>query len=223
MTTPDPAGAVAHGGSMGPVSRPVRPAPGLSLDLVVATALRLARAEGLEGVAVRRVAAELGVTPMALYRHVASREELLLHLLDVVADGVEVPGPGTPRERITAGMLAVHHAFRVDPWVVQVLASEGLASPRILPLVEVLFDALRTTGLDHEQARQAYGLLFHYTYGEALVSHGVPMEAQGRRILAEADARRFPALAAVLAGSPAVAPDAYAANLGRLLDGVLPG
>lgn len=61
---------------------------------------------------VRRVAADLGVTPMALYRHVPSREQLLLHLLDLVADGVEVPGPGPPRDQITAAMLAVHRAFR---------------------------------------------------------------------------------------------------------------
>lgn len=185
------------------------------------TALRLARAEGLEGVTIRRVAAELGVTPMALYRHVASREQLLLHLLDVVADGVEVPGPGAPREQITAAMLSLHRAFRADPWVVQVLASEGLASPRILPLVEVLFAALLAEGLDDEQARQAYGVLLHYTYGEALVAHGVPVEARRRRMLADVDVDRYPAVAAVLAQRPAVAPDAYAANLERLLDGVL--
>src|SRR5271163_3555950 len=52
------------------------PRPGLSADAIVDAAIRLADAEGLEGVSMARVAAELGFTTMSLYRHVASKEEL---------------------------------------------------------------------------------------------------------------------------------------------------
>lgn len=112
----------------------------LSLDAIVATATELARAEGLSKVSMRRVADGLGVSPMALYRHVEDREDLLLRMLDVVADGIgSPPAEGPPRARLAAITVAVHQAFRCDPWVVQVLVAEGLASPGILPVIDAAF------------------------------------------------------------------------------------
>ena len=50
--------------------------PGLSREAVVARALEIGTAEGLEAVSLRRLAQELGVTPMALYRHVRDKQDL---------------------------------------------------------------------------------------------------------------------------------------------------
>src|ERR1700723_1592975 len=65
------------------------PRPGLSADAIVDAAIRLADAEGLEGVSMARVAAELGFTPMSLYRYVASKEELLQLMWNGSARGAE--------------------------------------------------------------------------------------------------------------------------------------
>src|SRR6202020_324762 len=65
------------------------PRPGLSADMIVDAALRVADAEGLEAVSMARVAAELGFTTMSLYRHVASKEELLQLMWNGSALGAE--------------------------------------------------------------------------------------------------------------------------------------
>ena len=58
------------------------PKPALSLARIVAAAVQVADAEGLDAVSMGRVAAELGAAPMSLYRHVAGKEELLTLMVD---------------------------------------------------------------------------------------------------------------------------------------------
>ena len=63
--------------------------PGLSREVVVARALEIGTAEGLEAVSLRRLAQELGVTPMALYRHVRDKQDLVNAMTEVVLDGID--------------------------------------------------------------------------------------------------------------------------------------
>ena len=65
------------------------PRAGLSADAIVAAAIRIADAEGLEAVSMARVANELGFTTMSLYRHVASKDELLQLMWNASALGAE--------------------------------------------------------------------------------------------------------------------------------------
>src|SRR5258708_31696846 len=65
------------------------PKPGLSVDAIVAAAIRIADAEGLEAVSMAHVADQLGFTTMSLYRHVASKEELLQLMWNASAQGAE--------------------------------------------------------------------------------------------------------------------------------------
>ena len=62
---------------------------GLSRDVVVARALEIGTAEGLEAVTLRRVAQELGVTPMALYRHVRDKQDLINAMTEQVLEGID--------------------------------------------------------------------------------------------------------------------------------------
>jgi AcrR family transcriptional regulator len=64
---------------------------GLRRDRIVQRALELADEEGLDAVSFRRLAADFGVTPMALYRHVADRDDLLSAMTDLVLAEIEVP------------------------------------------------------------------------------------------------------------------------------------
>jgi AcrR family transcriptional regulator len=72
---------------------PATARPQLGRDVIVAAALRLLDADGLDGVSMRRVADELGTGPASLYAHVANKEELLDLLLDAVIAEIEVPEP----------------------------------------------------------------------------------------------------------------------------------
>ncbi|QXJ20641.1 TetR/AcrR family transcriptional regulator [Actinomadura graeca] len=80
-----------------PGHRPRKAAPArqpLSRDLIVATAVRVLDAEGLEAVSMRRVAQELGTGPASLYAHVSGKEELRELMLDHVAGEVRLPEAG---------------------------------------------------------------------------------------------------------------------------------
>jgi len=63
--------------------------PGLTRDAVVARALQIGTAEGLEAVSLRRLAQELGVTPMALYRHVRDKQDLINAMTEAVLEGID--------------------------------------------------------------------------------------------------------------------------------------
>jgi TetR/AcrR family tetracycline transcriptional repressor len=69
--------------------RSARERPGLTRAAVVARAVEIGNAEGLEAVSLRRLAQELGVTPMALYRHVHDKQDLINAMTDVVFDGID--------------------------------------------------------------------------------------------------------------------------------------
>jgi AcrR family transcriptional regulator len=202
----------------------LRRGPGL-LDRpsIVAVALGVARTEGLDALTMRRIADELGRSPMSLYRHVADRQALVLAMLDEVAAQIVLPAPvNDPRADITAVLHAAHAAMREDAWVVTALVRDGLASPLILPVVERLFAALARAGLLGERALSAHQLIWEFAYGELLVSHHDRPDAWNRRMMRESDPVAYPALHAAMRAAPATPPaDRFAAHLQILLDGLL--
>lgn len=94
---------------------PAAKAP-LTRDAIVAAALEILDAEGLEGISMRRVAERLGTGPASLYQHVANKDDLLEQLLDHVIGEIELPAPD-PRDwqtpikqllRATRATLSAH-------------------------------------------------------------------------------------------------------------------
>jgi TetR/AcrR family tetracycline transcriptional repressor len=97
----------------------------LTRSTVAERALRLADAEGLEAVTIRRLAQELGVTPMALYWHFKNKDELLAGMADRVWSLVDsTPDPALPwLEQLRALMRSLVDVLRAHPAVTPVLIS----------------------------------------------------------------------------------------------------
>ena len=74
----------------------------LSRDRVLRAAVALADKAGIESLSMRKLAQELGVVPMALYKHVANKDELLDGMVDVVVGEIDPPVP-TPTGRVRSG------------------------------------------------------------------------------------------------------------------------
>jgi DNA-binding transcriptional regulator YhcF (GntR family) len=72
--------------------RVAKPAPGR--EQVVRAAIAIADAEGLDALSMRRLAAEFGIGPMSLYRHVSNKDDLVAHMADTVFGDAELPDPG---------------------------------------------------------------------------------------------------------------------------------
>ncbi|MFE0465137.1 GntR family transcriptional regulator [Kitasatospora sp. NPDC058965] len=105
---------------------------GLSRDRIVQAAVTVADAEGLGPVSMRRVATELGVAPMALYRHVASKEELVDLMADRMLAGVPLPPAELVgwRTRLAAIARVQWGLYRRHPWLAQTIS---LTRPAPLP------------------------------------------------------------------------------------------
>ena len=113
--------------------RPNRgPKPGLTLERIVASAIAVADAEGLDAVSMRRVAAKLGVGTMSLYRYVPGKNELLDLMLDRVSD------PGDAAQRLRGrdwrGVLETYahgtwDLYTSHPWLLQVNWSRPALGP----------------------------------------------------------------------------------------------
>jgi AcrR family transcriptional regulator len=127
--------------------------PALSRNVVADRALVLADSEGLEAVTIRRLASELGVTPMALYWHFRTKEDLLAGLADRVLDEVVVPEPtGDWAADMRAALGALVSAMRPHPQVAPLVGQQILHHPNGLALTDRALQLLSDAGFAPEPA-----------------------------------------------------------------------
>jgi len=205
---------------------PGRP-PRLSRDAVVTAAESIVARDGIDALTMRRVARELRSSPMALYRHVRDKDELLVLLLDRLVDQLPRPAlPEDPRARLVALWRLLHDGLDRHPWVVEVLVKGHLIARSVLWVMEEILAAFVAAGLTHRQAVAAYRATWQFTVGVLTVRHGLARTAASGRprlqvsVLTSADPRELPTLAAVASLWAAVGED-YEDGLTALLDGLL--
>ena len=128
----------------------------LSKKAVVDRALALADANGLDGLTIRRLAEDLGVTPMALYWHFRSKEELLNGLADQVwAEMNAKVDAAQPWSRQLQGLLeSLVRVLRAHPCASQLLLETEKQSEGFLQATEVTLEVLRGAGFDPRHASE---------------------------------------------------------------------
>ena len=139
---------------------------GLTLEVVLAEALALVDAEGMDALTVRALATRLGTGSSTLYRHVASREELLVLLVDAVLGEVRLPHPELPgRVRVEQLSGELRRVLRSHPHVVPALGGSPILGPNAMRASACGLDNLLAAGHSPEQARTAYLALLDYVLG----------------------------------------------------------
>ena len=128
----------------------------LSKKAVVDRALALADANGLDGLTIRRLAEDLGVTPMALYWHFRSKEELLAGLADQVWAEMNMKvDAAQPWSRQLQGLLeSLIGVLRAHPCASQLLLETEKQSEAFLQATEVTLEVLRSAGFDPRHASE---------------------------------------------------------------------
>jgi AcrR family transcriptional regulator len=119
------------------------PKPGLTIAGIVASAIAIADAEGIEAVSMRRVAEALGVGTMSLYRYVPGKRELLALMREAVLGTVAADGraAGAWRERLERMAREAWEMHRRHPWMLELRGGERrLPGPNEVARFE---DALR--------------------------------------------------------------------------------
>jgi AcrR family transcriptional regulator len=142
----------------------VTPAERLSKATVAERALRLADEEGLDAITIRRLAKELGVTPMALYWHFKNKDELLLGVVDHVLSGVRADrSAGDPwQKQLRAIVETVIGVMRAHPSLPDLMHStDKTQTPSFNRATNDTLALLADAGFDVEEAYWIASYLLH--------------------------------------------------------------
>ncbi|MFE1595545.1 TetR/AcrR family transcriptional regulator [Nocardia sp. NPDC058705] len=152
------------------------PGKALSAKLIAETAVKVADVEGLDAITMRRLATELGVTPMAAYRHVSNKDEVLELMVDLVYGEIDPPDGTDWRETLWAIAQAVRTLILRHPWLTRLSAPQMLyeLTPHRLALTEQALTALHDDGgLDLDAAMAACRTLSTYVQGATSAEIGL--------------------------------------------------
>jgi AcrR family transcriptional regulator len=140
---------------------------------ILAASLRLADEEGLAAVTMQAVADRLGVTPMALYRHVANKADLLDGVVESILLEVPLPDPDDPwPDRLGALAHGTRMAALRHPGVFPLLLQRAAVTPGARRARDVVYAALREAGLDEDDVVQLERLLATAVLGFAASEAG---------------------------------------------------
>jgi AcrR family transcriptional regulator len=140
----------------------------LSRSLVLQAAMALADKDGLEGFSMRRLAQELGVVPMALYKHVANKDELLDGMVDIVFSEIESPSIDDDwRSAMRRRAISARNALNHHSWAIGLMETRS-PGPANLRNHNAVMGCLREAGFPFETAIHAYSVQDAYIYGFAL-------------------------------------------------------
>jgi len=215
------------------------PKPALSLERIVAAAVRIADADGLDAVSMGRVAAELGAAAMSLYRHVSAKEELLDLMVDAALG--DSPDPLADGEGWRSGLSrwawAMRASIRRHPWAIRIPLDSLPILPHAVAWFEHALACMQDTRLTEARKASVIMLLSGYVRNlaateaditAAVMASGLSpdewMASYPRMLSQLTDPRRFPALTAFIAAGvfdQADDPDdEFVFGLDRILDGI---
>lgn len=184
--------------------RPTRgPKRGLTLERVVAAGIKVAMTDGIGALSMGRVAAELGVATMSLYRYVSAKDELLTIMVDTALGPPVMPAQGIGwRAGMTAWAVGIHDAYRRQPWSLRVPINAPPLGPNNVLWLEAALRSLAETELSEQDKLFAIILVSGFVRNDAtLIADVAATEAAqpvrlsyGGALSQLIDPRRFPAV-----------------------------
>ncbi|WP_374776854.1 TetR/AcrR family transcriptional regulator [Streptomyces sp. NBC_01310] len=144
--------------------------PALSRTQIVAAAVRLLDAEGIEALSMRKLGTGMGAAATSLYRHVAGKDELIGLVVDEVYGELEVPRADTPgewREAVSRSGHGLRAMALRHPWVASVLGQVGPAhlGPNLMRMSERMLALFQTAGFPAGEADLAMKAVISYVVG----------------------------------------------------------
>lgn len=209
------------------------PKRGLTLDRIVAAGIRLALTDGIGALSMARIASELGVGTMSLYRYVSAKDELLLLMVDAA---IGPPPPPEPGEDWRAGLhrwaIGVWGRYRLHPWALRVPISAPPYGPNNVAWLENGLAALAGTPLAEQEKLSTVLLLSGFVRNVATLTADLLAGAAGESVMPGygamigrlTTAEQFPALHRAVASGALDDDDDIEVELDfgleRILDGI---
>jgi AcrR family transcriptional regulator len=210
------------------------PKPGLTLDRIVTAGIKVALTEGVGALSMARVASELGVGTMSLYRYVAAKDELLTLMVDAAlgSPSAAARAGGDWRSGLTAWAIGLRDAYRRHPWSLRVPISAPPLGPNNVAWLEQALRALAGTPLAEQDKLSCILLISGFVRNDATLTADFaaggsdePGRPRYGTVLSQLiDAGDFPALREAIASGALDDEDDVDAEfnfgLARILDGI---
>jgi AcrR family transcriptional regulator len=161
-----------------PTERNARPRSPLSRERVLRAALALADSGGIEALTMRKLGQELGVEAMSLYNHVASKDEILDGIVDLVFGEIALPAEGAGwRPAMSRRAISARDALVRHPWAPSLMQSRTRPGPATLRHHDAVLGSLRKAGFTLVMAAHAVSVIDGYVYGFALQQINIPLQS----------------------------------------------
>lgn len=126
------------------IEEDARPRIPLNRERILRTAVELADRGGVESLTMRKVAQELHVVPMALYRHVANKGEMLDGMIDVVVGEIDPPESDVDwKTAIRRRVLSARRALLRHPWAARVVETRTEPTPAVIGYFDEMIGLFR--------------------------------------------------------------------------------
>jgi AcrR family transcriptional regulator len=146
-------------------------------ERALAAAVALADADGLEALTMRRLARELGIEAMSLYHHLASKDEILDGMVELVFGEIELPPEDADW---TAAMrrrgTSLRAALTRHPWAISIMESRTSPGPNTIGHLNAMIGSCRKAGFSIVMAAHAVSLIDSYIYGFVLQEVNLPFD-----------------------------------------------
>jgi AcrR family transcriptional regulator len=149
----------------------------LTHERILRVALELADSGGLESLSMRKIATTLGVRAMSLYNHVASKDEIIDGLVELVVSEIERPSLDDDwKTAMTRRGHSAHAVLLRHPWAIMALMTRANAGPEMLAYVDATIGCLRNAGFSYELADSAWNAMDNHIYGFTLQEVNFPFD-----------------------------------------------
>ncbi|HET6968592.1 MAG TPA: TetR/AcrR family transcriptional regulator [Ornithinibacter sp.] len=177
----------------------------LSRDAVLVAAVALADEAGLDAVSMRNLSQRLGVVPMALYKHVSNKDELVDGMVDVVVGEIERPPSGAgPRDAVRARILSARRALQRHPWAPRAIETRTGATPVVLDHMNALAGDFLTGGFSADLTHHAMHALGSRMWGftqEVFPTPSTPEDPEVAAAMFAAVSQRHPHIVTIATAS----------------------
>ena len=153
----------------------------LSREGILRSALAIVDREGLTGLTVRKLAVELAVSPMAVYRHYDNKAAIVHELVDLVVGDYQVTRHEATdwREWAVTCFSQMRYALCAHPGIIPLLDGATSRGSNALAVMEEVLGRLRAAGFEAAAAAQLFHTLTAYTIGSVVM-----MDDESRRQVA---------------------------------------
>ena len=190
----------------------------LNRDRVLRAAVALADEAGLDALSMRTLAQRLGVAPMALYKHVANKEELLDGMVDVIVGEIEPPGPGAGwKDGVRERVLSARRSLQRHAWASAVIESRAHASLVVLGHMDAVMGLFRAGGFSVDLTHHVMHALGTRMWGftqEVFPTPAAPGDPQEQAAVLAQFATRFPHIVEMVTAGAAAHADGSAVGGG---------